>query len=1102
MELHATINVAINLCKFRNIDLLQNGYYRLMCRLYYVEGDCTYGITPTKILHTRNNQFKSESAEILEDGSSVTSPILIKYIDDIIDINETILFSSDIPLYIPPTKSTSFFFETLSANSFHNSENSYLNGNIKLVPFFLEVDLLYSEMVISDILGTPIISCTDNINNKDIPLKIGDYSSVSYNVYKINNVSSGIVEYIPIIFDEYHFCHIGCIIMTQITGLFISPVLRAPKLTKYYTRYKVPKSQPQIPSFLLLGDTITAELGNPSFNSNLFIQSAKSDLDIYRKSDKRTIFTIRGIILQKIAQISISEEFLNKKNNISELVDKSNNNKDNDKADLSKLENNVISIDEVFPSVITRDPMFLECSRLRLELVSTLTYIFIQLAAHMKFIISKCCSTQRLRLMGSLLSIPYLELPGGTKINVEPLIDLEKYSYVENGATVPFVVVKLNENDFKEMNLINDNYTEWDKLDNDLETISPHDNMQGFKTKKQLTSTCCIRFPNTIWSLTPLFWQLNYKRGITPPLFRNDLSPQYNNIDYATTVCSLPTLQSYIKSPYGIEQYGKILLDNITDLSQQITNSWDRIISIFPFVLPKLENIARMEYIRKKMYLWNEVIFIETLPNDEMLIPNLKPLPPKFPEFIGNGTFPITPPSILSVNSSPTEEEIIKQKSRGTLALLSPWIIGSQKSTSYFMKPVEYHSKIAEQLRNDSVFKSIPSPTLVEEICLSSIFEDSNDSIDPKKTLDTPISITSSKYNEWLPIIFIQQYSESNTNKKLGGILVHCGQACRVGLNNDPIIKALNIVDEVLINDFEKPTLTASSTTDTRSTNEVPVIPIIEQKNSKKCIQKNFKKNVGVHIMIFVHGFQGTAFDMRNVRNIISLYYPEVLCLLSTCNEELTDEPIEEMGKRLSSEIIEAVTPFSNSLEKLSFVGHSLGGLIIRAALPYLKQFKQNFFLFWTLSTPHLGYLSSSSKLVNVGVWLMKKWKNSPCLTQLTLSDSYNIEETYLYKLAIENSHYLSSFKYIVFCSSHQDMYAPYDSARAECSPDSLLAYKDMVKAILKDVDPKNLTRIDVNFYLPQKNLDTFIGRAAHIQVIESQIFVKILVTRFPQWFI
>ncbi|OII78287.1 hypothetical protein cand_033450 [Cryptosporidium andersoni] len=1090
MELHATINVGINLCKFRNIDLLQNGYYRLMCRLYYVEGDCTYGITPTKILHTRNNQFKSESAEILEDGSSVTSPILIKYIDDIIDINETILFSSDIPLYIPPTKSTSFFFETLSANSFHNSENTYLNGNIKLVPFFLEVDLLYSEMVLSDILGTPIISCTDNINNKNIPLKIGDYSSVSYNVYKINNVSSGIVEYIPIIFDEYHFCHIGCIIMTQITRLFISPVLRAPKLTKYCTRYKISKSQPQIPSFLLLGDTITAELGNPSFNSNLFIQNAKSDLDIYKKSDKRTIFTIRGIVLQKIAQISTSEGFLNKKNNISELVDKSNNNnKDNDKTDLLKLEDNIISIDEVFPSVITRDPMFLECSRLRLELVSTLTYVFIQLAAHMKFIISKCCSTQRLRLMGSLLSIPYLELPGGTKINVEPLIDLEKYSYVENGATVPFVVVKLNENDFKEIDLINNNYTEWDKLDNDLETIPSH-NMQEFKIKKQLTSTCCIRFPNTIWSLTPLFWQLNYKRGITPPLFRSDLSPQYNNIDYATIVCSLPTLQSYIKSPYGIEQYGKILLDDITDLSQQITNSWDRIISIFPFILPKLENIARMEYIRKKMYLWNEVIFIETLPNDEMLIPNLKPLPPKFPEFIGNGTFPITPPSILSVNSSPTEEEIIKQKSRGTLALLSPWIIGSQKSTSYFMKPVEYHSKIAEQLRNDSVFKSIPSPTLVEEICLSSIFGDSNDSIDPKKTLDIPISITSSKYNEWLPIIFIQQYSESHTNKKLGGILVHCGQACRVGLNNDPIIKALNIVDEALINDFEK------------STNEVPVSPIIEQKNSKKNIQKNLKKDVGVHIMIFVHGFQGTAFDMRNVRNIISLYYPEVLCLLSTCNEELTDEPIEEMGKRLSFEIIEAVTPFSNSLEKLSFVGHSLGGLIIRAALPYLRQFKQKFFLFWTLSTPHLGYLSSSSKLVNVGVWLMKKWKNSPCLTQLTLSDSYNIEETYLYKLAIENSHYLSSFKYIVFCSSHQDMYAPYDSARAECSPDSLLAYKDMVKAIFKDVDPKNLTRIDVNFYLPQKNLDTFIGRAAHIQVIESQIFVKILVTRFPQWFI
>lgn len=70
-----------------------------------------------------------------------------------------------------------------------------------------------------------------------------------------------------------------------------------------------------------------------------------------------------------------------------------------------------------------------------------------------------------------------------------------------------------------------------------------------------------------------------------------------------------------------------------------------------------------------------------------------------------------------------------------------------------------------------------------------------------------------------------------------------------------------------------------------------------------------------------------------------------------------------------------------NTLGRISFVGHSLGffililfyflnnkyifinigGLIIRAALPHLKKFEKKMFTFLTFSSPHCGFLFSSS---------------------------------------------------------------------------------------------------------------------------------------------
>ena len=77
---------------------------------------------------------------------------------------------------------------------------------------------------------------------------------------------------------------------------------------------------------------------------------------------------------------------------------------------------------------------------------------------------------------------------------------------------------------------------------------------------------------------------------------------------------------------------------------------------------------------------------------------------------------------------------------------------------------------------------------------------------------------------------------------------------------------------------------------------------------------------------------------------------PDAMFLVSSANEKDTDAVIETLGKKLSSEVSDFINTYLNGarktgsthhnyLTKLSFVGHSLGGIIIREALKHLKDF-------------------------------------------------------------------------------------------------------------------------------------------------------------------
>eukprot|EP00268_Persea_americana_P064650 TRINITY_DN8538_c0_g1_i4.p1 TRINITY_DN8538_c0_g1~~TRINITY_DN8538_c0_g1_i4.p1 ORF type:complete len:418 (+),score=81.11 TRINITY_DN8538_c0_g1_i4:301-1554(+) len=85
------------------------------------------------------------------------------------------------------------------------------------------------------------------------------------------------------------------------------------------------------------------------------------------------------------------------------------------------------------------------------------------------------------------------------------------------------------------------------------------------------------------------------------------------------------------------------------------------------------------------------------------------------------------------------------------------------------------------------------------------------------------------------------------------------------------------------------------------------------------------------HLVVFIHGIIGSPSDWRFAAKQFVKRFPEdVLVHCSKCNSStLTFDGVDVMGERLAQEVI-SVIKHRPELQKISFVGHSLGGLIAR----------------------------------------------------------------------------------------------------------------------------------------------------------------------------
>ncbi|XP_026351157.2 protein FAM135B [Ursus arctos] len=257
----------------------------------------------------------------------------------------------------------------------------------------------------------------------------------------------------------------------------------------------------------------------------------------------------------------------------------------------------------------------------------------------------------------------------------------------------------------------------------------------------------------------------------------------------------------------------------------------------------------------------------------------------------------------------------------------------------------------------------------------------------------------------------------------------------------------------------------------------------------------------GIHLVVCVHGLDGNSADLRLVKTFIELGLPggKLDFLMSEKNQMDTFADFDTMTDRLLDEIIQHIQLYNLSISRISFIGHSLGNIIIRSVLtrPRFRYYLSKLHTFLSLSGPHLGTLYNNSALVSTGLWLMQKLKKSGSLLQLTFRDNADLRKCFLYQLSQKTG--LQYFKNVVLVASPQDRYVPFHSARIEMCKTALKdrhtgpVYAEMIDNLLRPlVDAKDCTLIRHNvFHALPNTANALIGRAAHIAVLDSELFLE-----------
>ncbi|KJH41586.1 putative serine esterase DUF676 [Dictyocaulus viviparus] len=271
------------------------------------------------------------------------------------------------------------------------------------------------------------------------------------------------------------------------------------------------------------------------------------------------------------------------------------------------------------------------------------------------------------------------------------------------------------------------------------------------------------------------------------------------------------------------------------------------------------------------------------------------------------------------------------------------------------------------------------------------------------------------------------------------------------------------------------------------------------------------------HLIVFVHGLDGTCDDLssyQNIFRIVSDNAPQFHYLLSSANHAKTWSDIDALADNLLSEVQSHVTKFAEPPARISFVAHSLGGIIVRAAVcrkEAQEWLTSRLHCLLTINSPHLG-LAYVGKSINFGIQFMQWWKQSRSIQQLSLKDEVTFYDSFLFRLSRKKTFGL--FRCVLLVGTYTDSFVPFHSALlAPCKPamkdPSALGttYREMLTNVNNEILLTGRTTVVVRYStlhsISSAVGNRFTGRAAHIAAVEDDTFIeKLLANSALKYFI
>lgn len=262
-----------------------------------------------------------------------------------------------------------------------------------------------------------------------------------------------------------------------------------------------------------------------------------------------------------------------------------------------------------------------------------------------------------------------------------------------------------------------------------------------------------------------------------------------------------------------------------------------------------------------------------------------------------------------------------------------------------------------------------------------------------------------------------------------------------------------------------------------------------------------------IHLVICIHGLQGNQFDLRLYRSYLELSLPyhrlEFLMAQSNQFDTSTFTDFNLQTNRLEQEVLVKVNSMTTPPSRISFLAHSLGGIVVRSLVtrPSMINLLPKLHLLLSICGPHLG-TQHHSGVISAGMWCVRKWYSSQSLLQLSLKDSPNPRDSFLYHLS--EAHTLDCFKHVILLTSLQDKYVPHKSARIYPGNDLDPLSDEMASNILSNMEEAgvNLVRVIVQHSLCV-TADSLIGRAAHVAMLDNEHFVeKFVLCHLAQYFL